>query len=379
MRILRKRKSSLSNSNSQLSKSSALGTTTAGVSVSSQSLLSGSFPLNFEDNDDDDAIQIHSRIQVPFEIVSSSTTSTHERKPTLQTHVSSLSVDITAREEEDEQEEKIDVVSFAQHLKQQWQIDPQSMIQTTTSSGRTPLNLEDCKLVVRQMTADPKHLQRILIARKYNLQDSTSLFFEQVRFRARWKPQEIQPNDIPNALPSGAWRLCGYTKEGCVVSNYKLQFWDPNAYGGSGGGDDDKGKSSSFEEGVDEYVRYVCFMLELMIQNMKTEPVPQKFCLIFDLKGFTPSLVFRKNVRAMIVKLIYVAQSQYPERLRKVMLVNSPLGFESAWRLIKPMLDEKTASKVGFCAKLINLQEDMDVSVLPIEYGGTHHEYPLPC
>lgn len=159
-----------------------------------------------------------------------------------------------------------------------------------------------------------------------------------------------------------------------MVSNYKLQYWDPNVYGGT----DVQGKKS-FEEGVDEYVRYVCFMLEFMIHNMKPEPVPQKFCLIFDLKGFSPSLVFRKNVRAMVVKLIYVAQSQYPERLRKVMLVNSPLGFESAWRLIKPMLDEKTASKVGFCAKLSHLREDMDISVLPIEYGGTHEKYPLPC
>ncbi|CAJ1959891.1 unnamed protein product [Cylindrotheca closterium] len=368
MGILRSRKSL---SSSQPSKSSALGTTT-GVSVSSLSLLSGSFPLNY--NDDGNVIQILSTVQVPFEMRSSTITVANEKPTMLQTcRVSSLSdVDDTAKEYEDEVE-NIDIASFAEHLNQQWQSDPQSMVQTASSR---PLNLEDCKLVVQQMMADPKHLQRILIARKYDLQDSASLFFEQVRFRARWKPQEIKPKDIPNALPSGAWRLCGYTKEGCVVSNYKLQYWDPNAYGGANDGN--KGKDS-FDDGVDEYVRYVSFMLELMIHNMKPEPVPQKFCLIFDLKGFTPSLVFRKNVRAMIVKLIYVAQSQYPERLRKVMLVNSPLGFESAWRLIKPMLDEKTAAKVGFCAKLINLQEDMDISVLPIEYGGTHPEYLLPC
>eukprot|EP00980_Cylindrotheca_fusiformis_P012831 scaffold3169_cov107-Cylindrotheca_fusiformis.AAC.1 len=170
------------------------------------------------------------------------------------------------------------------------------------------------------------------------------------------------------SFPAGAWRICGYTRDGYIISNYKLSHWDPNAYGSS------KNSKASFEEAVDEYVRYVIFMLELMIREMKRP----KFCLIFDLKGFSPSLVFRKNVRAMIVKLIYVAQAQYPERLQKVMLVNAPMGFESAWRLIKPILDEKTASKIGFCSKLSNLLDDIDRDVLAKDYGGTHDEYPLP-
>jgi hypothetical protein len=174
---------------------------------------------------------------------------------------------------------------------------------------------------------------------------------------------------------AGAWRLCGHTLEGCIISNYKLCYWDPNAYGAKQPGVKHK---NDFANGVDEYVRYVIFMLELMIRQMRPAPVPQKFCLIFDLEGFSPSLVFRKNVRAMIAKLMYVAQAQYPERLQKVMLVNAPLGFESAWKLIKPMLDEKTASKVGFCARLSDLLEDIHPTVLSREYGGTHDEYPLP-
>lgn len=184
--------------------------------------------------------------------------------------------------------------------------------------------------------------------------------------------------NIFSSLLAGAWRLCGYTLEGCIVSNYKLKHWDPNTYGSKQNTASTNNAKSAFAEGVDEYVRYVVFMLELMIQHMQRPPTPQKFCLIFDLKGFSPSLVFRKNVRAMIVKLIYVAQAQYPERLQKVLLVNAPMGFESAWKLIKPMLDEKTASKVGFCSKLSDLLEDIDSAVLAKEYGGTHDEYPLP-
>lgn len=49
--------------------------------------------------------------------------------------------------------------------------------------------------------ADTPQLERILIARKDNMEDAVALFFEQVRFRARWKPRDIGPKDIPNALP----------------------------------------------------------------------------------------------------------------------------------------------------------------------------------
>jgi len=248
------------------------------------------------------------------------------------------------------------------------------MVGATGTSSRPSMDLQDCQDVLLEMSSDRPQLQRILVARHHDLEQATSLFWEQVRFRARWKPKQIQPSDIPNALPSGAWRLCGYAKNGCIVSNYKLQHWDPDAYGAKQPGET---QEKAFEKGVDEYVRYVVFMLELMIQQMRPM-APQKFVLIFDLKGFYPSLVFRKNVRAMIIKLIYVAQSQYPERLQKVILVNAPMGFESAWRLIKPLLDGKTATKIGFCAKLPDLLQDVDESVLAREYGGTHDEYPLP-
>lgn len=188
MRSFRKQKSDLSNS--QESSSSALGTTT-GISVASRSLLSGSFPLNYDGGNG--AIQIHSTFQVPLEI-GSCCPSVHE-KPTLKSHLSSLSADTTAREEDEE--EKIDTRSFAKHLEKLWQNEPHNLIQTSSR----PLNFDDCQFVYRQMIVDSKQLQRILIARKYDLQESTSLFFEQVRFRARWKPELIQPKDVPNALP----------------------------------------------------------------------------------------------------------------------------------------------------------------------------------
>ena len=178
------------------------------------------------------------------------------------------------------------------------------------------------------------------------------------------------------SLAAGAWRLAGYSKEGHVVSNYKLRYWEPGNLG-SKKQSDGKAKDG-IDNAVEEYTKYVVYMIELMIANMKGSPAPQKFVVLFDLKGFTPSLVFRKDVRLMIRKLIYVAQAQYPERLHKTLLINAPFGFESAWRLIQPLLDEKTAAKIRF-ANVTSLTEDIDMDVLSKEYGGYHEEYPIPC
>lgn len=63
------------------------------------------------------------------------------------------------------------------------------------------LSREDCKLLFDQMIMDRPQLSRILVARKYEMEACVDLFFEQLRFRARWKPQTIQVEDVPNALP----------------------------------------------------------------------------------------------------------------------------------------------------------------------------------
>lgn len=263
------------------------------------------------------------------------------------------------------EEDFSDLEHFIDYIKDSW-ITKSPLIQ---GKSKQQVNQNECETMMKEILRDRNQLCRILHARKHDLESSTRMFWEQVRFRNRWRPKEIEPSHLPNALPSGAWRLCGYSKEGCVMSNYKLELWDPNAYGGRG-----MNKKDSFEKGVEEYTRYVLYMLEQMIAKMKPE-APQKFVLIFDLKGFKASLVFSKNVRAMVRKLIYIAQSQYPERLRKVLLVNPPYGFEPAWKLIKSVLDGSTATKIKFCFKFDELLEECDPEVLPKEYGGTHDEY----
>ena len=159
------------------------------------------------------------------------------------------------------------------------------------------------------------------------------------------------------------------------MSNYKLEYWKPGNLGASTD-KADRRKGDEVEDAVVEYTKYTVYMIESMIEAMKPLPTPQQFVVLFDLKGFSTSLVFRRDVRLMIRKLIYVAQAQYPERLHRTLLVNAPYGFESAWKLIKPLLDEKTAKKIHF-VNVKSLTEEIDVDVLSQEYGGNHEEYPI--
>jgi len=237
--------------------------------------------------------------------------------------------------------------------------------------------VEESERVYESMVKDKDQLHRILVARNFHIKKSRDLFLEQVRFRARWTPESIDPASIPVALPSGAIRRCGYSREDCVALNFKLRLWKADDYGASSEeGDEKRSDDQLFQDGIDEFTRYILYCIELAISSMKPKPVPQKFVVIFDLVGFTASMVFKRNVRLMVRKLIYIAQAQYPERLHKCLLINAPYGFSTAWKLVRALLDEKTASKVHFVSTQ-SVTDDFDPEVLSSEYGGQHAEYPV--
>ena len=222
--------------------------------------------------------------------------------------------------------------------------------------------------LINDITNDREWLLRIIVARKFVIDQSLKLLMEQIYWRTKWQPTEIKSNQVKLPLESGAWRLCGFTRNGTPLCNYKLNYWRPDDYD------------------IEMFTRYVAFMLELITsQFTDSDGSPNKFICIFDLEGFSTSLI-RYHVREMVSKLIYVAQSQYPERLKSLIFLNVPWGFSTAWTLIKPLLDEKTASKVWFLnpdleggyASELDKEADICPTVLSVSYGGQHEEYEIP-
>ena len=86
-----------------------------------------------------------------------------------------------------------------------------------------------------------------------------------------------------------------------------------------------------------------------------------------------------------INRLVDIAQNQYPERLRRVLLVNAPFLFRGAWSIISPWLDPVTKAKVKFVSAIKALREEfrevkVSLDLLPERYGGNiEDECLIPC
>ena len=112
---------------------------------------------------------------------------------------------------------------------------------------------------------------------------------------------------------------------------------------------------------------------------LRAEEIGQEtFVTIADLEGFSMA-----NFSLTYIKVIVsILQNHYPERLGTVYVINAPFIFSAAWRMIQPLLDERTRSKIEILgsspADYARIQTDVDVSVLEQDYGGTHERYPVP-
>jgi hypothetical protein len=212
----------------------------------------------------------------------------------------------------------------------------------------------------RQLAESDRALLRFLRARKFHVEKAKKMAFNNLEWRAKWKPLQVGPADMPNALPSGAWRYAGYGKNGMPIILIKASLWRPSLY-----------------YGVDEYVKMVSWFLEHNFQRMNTDETNiEKSMILFDLSGFS---LFNNDMRC-VIQLIDINQNQYPERLGLAFVFNAPWVFQGVWKIIRPLLDPVTAAKVHMLGGDYKdtLLEYIDEEVLSTDIGGSHAEYPIP-
>jgi hypothetical protein len=160
------------------------------VSVASKSILSGDFPnseCSFSTIISENHQTATEKNDMPSMVASS-----ERGKSSITSQLSTLSIDSMELEED-----RDDIELLVDHVTHLWETDPRSVME----SSSLLVDQEECRRNFDEMIVDQAQLQRIFVARKYQLEAASNLFFEQVRFRARWKPKGIQPCDIPNALP----------------------------------------------------------------------------------------------------------------------------------------------------------------------------------
>jgi hypothetical protein len=212
----------------------------------------------------------------------------------------------------------------------------------------------------RVLEGDPSDkdadLLRFLRARDFDVAQANAMLDEACKWRAAVKPAEIAPSMIARALQPSAWQIIGHARCGTPVLMSNAGVWRP-----------------SILENIDEYTRFVAYFCAIIekLQGLGAE----QMIVIFDQRAFTSEMT-RPFAMRCIAKLVSVVQDFYPERLKRAFIVNSPMVFLAAWKIIRPWLDAKTASKVRFPSGgcpgegTKELEALIDSSVLPQWLGG---------
>lgn len=72
--------------------------------------------------------------------------------------------------------------------------------------------------------------------------------------------------------------------------------------------------------------------------------------------------------------IIQLDESHFPESMHKMFIINTPWIFNTVWKIIKPIVSERTVAKIEICGSdyLDKLREVMDDDQIPAEFGGSN-------
>jgi len=232
--------------------------------------------------------------------------------------------------------------------------------------------VKDCKLPISPDKSDV-YLLRWLIAREFDLVKSEKMLRASLAWRKLYKVDDLlkdfKPPQVFNEYFSTSF--FGYDK-------FHHPLWVVRF-----GSIDVKGLLLSAKK--KDFLNYIFCFVESSVrysrEYQEKHNLPASFMsqstLIFDLEGLSMrTLTYRPAVDACL-QAIQFYEGNYPEQLRRVFVVNAPKIFNIAIALIKPFLNETTASKIRMLAgsdasswrKAI--LEDCNADQFPAHYGGS--------
>jgi len=190
------------------------------------------------------------------------------------------------------------------------------------------------------------NLLRFLRARDFNVAKAIDMLQKATLWRKEFGADDIKLENVRLIVEKGLSYTYGMDKLGRPVVVTNLKYHDP--------------KQSTL------LLQYHIYFIENLTKKMGDSL--DSFTAIFNLEGFTT-----KNVDLThIYNLANVFQNYYPERLGIGFIINAPWFFGALWKIIKPWLDKRTASKIYFLDVDYKerLRELIDEQVLLPELGG---------
>lgn len=89
---------------------------------------------------------------------------------------------------------------------------------------------------------------------------------------------------------------------------------------------------------------------------------------ILDMNNFGIGALNR--TKGLVKQAMSIMQDNYPENLGKSYIVNTPMVFQAAWKIIKVFLDERTVAKISMHRYMDSLKEVVDEDQLIDFLGG---------
>lgn len=131
-----------------------------------------------------------------------------------------------------------------------------------------------------------------------------------------------------------------------------------------------------------EYIKYTVYILEKSIRDMKEQSEKlgrnvDQLCIIFDLENFGMKHITWKPAMDVVLYLVQLHEGNYPEMMKKTYVVNTPKVFSIAYAIIRPFINDITASKIKIYGRgkpykwRETLLADIDPNELPVHWGGS--------
>ncbi|XP_017344731.2 SEC14-like protein 2 isoform X1 [Ictalurus punctatus] len=209
------------------------------------------------------------------------------------------------------------------------------------------------------------YMLRWLRARSFNVLKAEAMLRKHLEFRKRlqvdsiledWKPPEV----IEHYVSGG---MCGYDREGSPVWYDIIGPLDP------------KGllMSATKQDYIKTKIRD-CELLrrECLRQSERLGKTVESITLIYDCEDLGLKHIWKPAVEAY-GEILTMFEENYPEGLKRILLIKAPKIFPIAYNLIKPFLCEETRQKIviiGSNWKEV-LQKYIASDQLPVVYGGT--------
>lgn len=193
-------------------------------------------------------------------------------------------------------------------------------------------------------------ISRYLVARSWNVKKAAKMLKASLKWRLSYKPEEIRWDDVASEAETGKIYRSNYTDK-CGRSVLVMRPRCQNT------------------KSVKGQIKYLVYCMENAVVNLPEDQ--EQMVWLIDFHGFSLS-----NISVMVTKeTAHILQDHYPERLGIAILYDAPKIFEPFWKIAKPFLDPKTASKVKFMysddpnSKKM-MEELFDMSLVESAFGG---------